>query len=100
MLSMGDPPKSAFELAMERLRAEDRKAGVEETPLTPDQKKRIAEARQASTARLAEREILFRDAVQKISDPAEHEKAEQEYQTDRRRISEDCERAIEAIRRG
>jgi hypothetical protein len=97
---MGDAPKSAFELAMERLRADDRKAGIEETTLSADQKKRIAEARQAATARLAEREILFQDAIREIGDPADREKAEQEYQTDRRRITEDCERAIEAIRHG
>jgi len=83
---------------MERLRADDRKAGVEESALTAGQKKKIAEARKAATARLAEREILFRDAMQRITDPAGREKAEQEYQTDRRRINEDCERTIEAIR--
>jgi hypothetical protein len=83
---------------MERLRADDQKAGVEETPLTSGQKERIAESRRAATARLAEREILFRDALQRIADPAGREKAEQEYQIDRRRITEDCERAIAAIR--
>jgi hypothetical protein len=96
---MADAPKTAYELAMERLRANDRKTGVEESALTAAQKKKISEARNAATARLAEREILFRDAMQRIGDPAEREKAEQQYQTDRRRINEDCERAIEAIRR-
>jgi len=84
---------------MERLRADDRKAGVAKTTLTAAQKAKIAEAREAATARLAEREILFRDALQKLADPTQRDKAEQEYQTDRRRITEDCERAIEMIRR-
>ena len=96
---MGKAPKSSFELAMERLLASDRKAGVEETKLSPAQKEKIAEARRIATSRLAEREILFRDAMQKTGDPAEREKAEREYQLDRQRITDDRERAIEAIRR-
>ena len=35
---------------MERLRADDRKAGVEASALTAGQKKKIAEARKASQA--------------------------------------------------
>ena len=92
-------PKSSYELAMERLRAADRAAGVEETSLTSTQKREVAEARRIATSRLAEREILFEDAMRKIQDPAEREKAEREYQVDRQRIQDDCERAIEAIRR-
>ena len=97
---MGKGPKSSFDLAMERLRAADQKSGTAEPPLTPSQKKEIAEARRVATSRLAEREILFRDAMQKTGDPAEREKAEREYQIDRQRINDDCGRAIEAIRRG
>ncbi len=41
----GDAPKTAFELAMERLRQKDREVGVEERPLTDEQKTRIAEVR-------------------------------------------------------
>ena len=67
---MGKAPKSSFELAMERLRASDRNVGVEETKLSPAQKEKIAEARRVATSRFAEREILFRDAMQKTADPA------------------------------
>jgi hypothetical protein len=97
---MSDKPKSAFELAMERLKAEDREAGTEETRLSPKQKDAIAEARRVASSRLAEREILFKDAMKKTPDPAEREKAESEYHIDRQRIHDDCEKAIEAIRRG
>ena len=45
-----DGPKSAYELAMERLRQKDREAGVEERPLTDQQKAAIAEARQVYQA--------------------------------------------------
>ncbi len=96
---MGDAPKSAWELALERLKAADREAGVEETPLTGAQKEEIAEARRVAASRLAEREILFRDAMAKTPDPAERQKAEQEYQVDRERIEADRDRAIEAIRK-
>jgi len=94
----GNAPKSSFDLAMERLRATDRESGFEETPLSLAQKREVAEVRRVASSRLAEREILFGDAIRKTHDPAEREKAEREYQIDRQRINDDCERAIEAIR--
>ncbi len=94
----GNAPKSSFDLAMERLRAADRESGIKETPLSLAQKKEVAEARRVASSRLAEREILFGDVMRKTQDPAEREKAEREYQIDRQRINDDCERAIEAIR--
>jgi hypothetical protein len=100
MPCMGDKPKSAYDLTMERLLAADRESGVEETPLTEPQKAAIAEARGVATSRLAEREILYRAAMRQTADPAEREKAAEEYQIDRKRIEDDRDRAIEAIRRG
>jgi hypothetical protein len=91
-------PKSAFDLAMERLRASD-PAGAGEKPLTTAQKEEIAEARRDAAARLAESEILFKDAMRKNLEPAEREKAEGEYQVDRQRINDDRDRAIEVIKR-
>ena len=96
---MGKPPKSSYELAMERLRATD-PAGAKKGPLSARQKDEIAEARRVAAARLAEREILFRDALKQTEDPAEREKAENGYLIDRKRIDEDCERKVDAIRRG
>jgi hypothetical protein len=97
---MSDKPKTAFDLAMERLNAEDREAGTKETRLTAKQKEAIAEARRVASSRLAEREILFRDSMRKTPDPETREKAEAEYHVDRQRINDDCERAIETIRKG
>ncbi len=97
---MSKEPKSAFDLAMERLEAQDRASGVPETTLTARQKEAIADARRLGASRLAEREILFRDAMQKVADPAEREKAEEEYRIDRQRIDEDRDRAIAKIRKG
>lgn len=85
---------------MERLRAADREAGVEESPLTDAQKTAISEARAVAVSRLAEREILFKDSLRKVYDPAEREKAEEEYRIDRSRIEADRDRAIDRIRQG
>ncbi len=97
---MSQRPKSAFELAMERLKAEDREAGVVETPLTDGQKAEIAEARRVQSARLAEREILYHDALRKVFEPEARRKLEEEYLVDRQRIDADAERAVERIRKG
>ena len=97
---MGKKQKTAYDLAMEKLEAADRKSGVRETPLSNTQKEAIAEARRVGASRLAEREILFRDEMQKNADPAQREKAEQEYRVDRQRIEDDRDRAIASIRGG
>jgi len=96
---MGKQPKSSYELAMERLRAAD-PPGAKKSALSAKQKEEIAEARRVAAAQLAEREILFEDALKETHDPAEREKAENGYRIDRRRIDDDCERKVEAIRRG
>lgn len=83
---------------MERLRAADPPA--KRSPLSARQKEDIAEARRVAAAQLAEREILFQDALKQTHDPAEREKAENGYRIDRKRIDDDCERRVEAIRRG
>jgi hypothetical protein len=100
MSRMGEKPKSAYDLAMERLEAADRESGIREAPLSTAQKEEIAEARRVAASRLAELEILFRDAMRKTVDPAERAKAEDEYRTDRKRIEDDRDRAIESIRGG
>ena len=82
---------------MERLRAADAKDTVEKS-LTDAQKTAIAEVRKLAAARAAEREILFQDALKGMRDPAEREKAQEEYRIDRDRIQADCDRAVEKIR--
>ena len=84
---MSDKPlKSAFELAMDRLKARDLAEGVEETaPLTKAQKSRIAELRSEAQAKLAELEILHRKNLAGTSDPAAIAKLEENYAIDRGR---------------
>ena len=93
-----DGPKSAYELAMERLRQKDREAGVEERPLTDQQKAAIAEARQVYQVRMAEREILHRDAMRKAQSQEEVEKLESELARDRDRLAGDRDRKIAEIK--
>jgi len=97
---MSDAPKSAYELAMERLKKKDAEAGVVEQKLTPEQKAAIAEARSIHDARVAERQILHRDKRLMTFDPAEVEKIEEEYRRDMERFATDRDAKIRRIREG
>jgi hypothetical protein len=101
-MSDDKPLKSAYELAMERLRAEDREAGVEEAgPLTREQKETIAELRSKAQARNAELEILHRkELAAATADPEKLTKVEEQYETDRRRVESSLESSIARVRRG
>ncbi len=59
-MSEEDGPKSAIELAMERLRKEDAEAEVTTRKLTDEEKAAIAEVRSLYDSRIAEQEILHR----------------------------------------
>ena len=95
-----DAPKSAYELAMERLRKKDRDEGVQERAPTAAERKAIAEARQMADARLAEREILHASKMRGVLEPEAREALEQEYRRDRERIIFDRDGKIEEARRG
>jgi hypothetical protein len=93
-----DAPKSAYEIAMERLKKKDREEGIEERPLTDEQRAEIAEARSQYEARVAEREILHQASLRKTADPAERETLEQHYRRDRERLASDRDQKIRKIR--
>jgi hypothetical protein len=95
-----EAPKSAYELAMERLRKKDREDGVSEQPLTDEQREAIAEARRVAEARLAEHEILYRSKLRTLADPDAAAVLEEEYRRDRERIGSDRDRKIDEIRHG
>jgi hypothetical protein len=94
----GDAPKSAYELAMERLRQKDREAGVSERPLTDEQKARIAEIRSFYDAKLAEREILHRDSLRRAQSHDEIAKLNDELAQDRDRLTRERDRKIAEVR--
>jgi hypothetical protein len=98
-----DAPKSAYEIILERLKRQDREAGVEDKPLRDEQRERIAELRKVYEARLAEREILHQSSLRKAAqaqDAEAYERLEQEYRRDRERISSERDRKIEEARKG
>jgi len=93
-------PRSAYEIAMERLRKKDADAGIENIPLTHTQKAAIAEARNFCEAKLAEREVLHQSTVRRTPDPEALKTLEDDYRRDRERFVSDRDAKIERIRRG
>lgn len=90
--------KSAYELAMERLREKDREAGLEERPVTEEQKAAVAELRSFYEAKLAEREILYQSALARTFEPEAREALTEEYRRDRERLVTERDRKIEEVR--
>jgi hypothetical protein len=95
-----EAPKSALELVMERLRKKDAEAGVEEKPLTDEQRGAIAEARSVCEARIAERRIMHDSAVAGVFDPAELDERNRELRRDLERFESERDAKIRKIRDG
>jgi LPS O-antigen subunit length determinant protein (WzzB/FepE family) len=95
---MGEP-KSAYELAMERLRKKDQEAGIEQVSLTDEQKTEIGEVRRTYDARLAQEEIMHKSAMMRTIDPAARATLEDEYRRTRARLNDERDAKIEKIRR-
>src|SRR3954470_10838311 len=91
-------PKSAYELAMERLRKKDADEGVERQPVTDAQKAAIAEIRNFYEAKLAEIDVLHQGKLRMIMDPEAQGVAEQEYRRDRERLVNERDVKIEKAR--
>ena len=98
-MSDDDAPKTAYEIILERLKKKDRDEGVEERPVTDEQKARIAELRRVYEARLAEREILHQSSRRKAPDLETQDRLEEEYRRDRERIASERDRKIDEARR-
>ena len=96
------PLKSAYELAMERLRAKDRQAGVDEArPLDASQKRKIAKLRRVAEAKLAELKTLHRGNVESVAgDPEKLARIEDHHRIDCRRIETRLESAIAGVKQG
>ena len=89
--------KSAYELALERME----KQGIErprEESFSAEVLQKIGEARSQAEAKLAELEILHRDRIRKVADPAKRQEDEDNYRRERRRIEDDRDRKIEKLR--
>ena len=97
-MSTDEHPKSAVELAMERLRKRDADNGVVEPQATDEQKAAIAEARSVYAARVAELEILHRAKTIAVLDPTERAAADEGYRRQLQRLQDDLERKLGKIR--
>lgn len=92
---MSDGPKSAYDLAMEKLRKQDAEAGVETKPLTDQQRDAIAEVRRNYEARVAERKIMHQSETAGAPDtPEQHE----ELRRDLDRFARERDEKIKRIR--
>ncbi|MBV8585076.1 MAG: hypothetical protein JO308_02215 [Verrucomicrobia bacterium] len=89
--------KSAYELAMERLQ-KDSPTQV----LTEEQRKEIAEIDSLYRARIAERELLLKEQIQKETAAgkfAEVEQLQQQLATELRRLQEEREEKKDQVRK-
>ncbi len=93
-------PKSAFDLAMEKLKRQDAAAGVEAVALTAAQREAIAEVRRAYEAQVAESRILYESARAAPMEPAAREELEANHRRDLGRFATDRDRKIARIRDG
>ena len=91
-------PKSAYELAMERLRQKDRDLGEEQRPLSDEQRAQLSEVRRFYEAKLAEMEILHRSSRLKVREADELETLEEQYRGERERLSHERDAKLDAIR--
>ena len=98
-MSNNEKPRSAVEIAMERLRQRDAESGTPDRALSDEQKAAIAEARSVRAAKAAELEILHRSKMASTFDPADRQRFEDEYRDDIRRLSDECDRKVRYIRR-
>ena len=97
-MSTDENPKTAVELAMERLRRKDADSGVVERPVTDAQRAAIAEARSLHASRVAELEILHRSKIAGVLDPAHRAQAENDYLRELQRLNDGLERKVGKIR--
>ena len=100
-MSSDQAPKSAYELAMARLRQKDVDAGIVEVPLTDAQREAIAEARRVCEARIAEaRAGRHSSTTAGVFDPAAQLAADDELRRDIQRLRDDADRKVAKIRSG
>ena len=93
-----EAPKSAYELAMERLRRKDAEAGVEERAMSEEQKAEIAEIKRVYSAKQAEAEILHKSKLMSTFDAEERAALEQGHRRDLERLRDEQERKLQKVR--
>jgi hypothetical protein len=90
--------KSAYELAMERLEKES-----PSLKLTDDQRSQLAEIDSLYKSKMAEKELLLRDQIQREQAAGklkEVESLQQQLSSELRRLAQECESKKESVREG
>jgi hypothetical protein len=95
-----DAPKSAYEIAMERLRKKDQEAGEDDRPLTDEQKTAISEIRSFYKSKSAEIEILHQAALRTAQTREAVDALNDNLRRDNDRLAGERDRKISAIRKG
>lgn len=95
-----ESPKSAYEVAMARLKQQDADAGTADTPLTAAQRAEIAEVRQVYAARRAQAEIMLTASRAAAPDVETLARLNDEFRRDTDRMARELDEKIAAIRRG
>ncbi len=93
-MSEGEP-KSAVELAMEKLRA---RGDFPDNPLSDEQKAEIAEIRSQCRAKIAEWEIKQQDKIRQATSFEELEGFKEELAREKTRLNEKMEAEVQKVR--
>lgn len=94
-MSDEDAPKSAYDLAMEKLRA---RGDFEETKLTDAQKAEIGELRSRTRAKIAELEIQQESKLRAVTSYEELDKLKAELAREKEHLNEELEAKVAAVR--
>ncbi len=88
-------PKSAYELAMEKLKT---RGGYEERKLSDKQKAAIADIRGRYRARIAEAEIEHQSKLSSVTTYEELDKLKSELAREKERLNAEMEEKVEEVR--
>jgi hypothetical protein len=94
-MSDEEAPKSAFELAMEKLKAQ---GGYEEKKLTDGQKAEIADIRSRYRARVAQAEIEHQSKLATVASYEELEKLKSDLSREKERLNSEMEEKVQEVR--
>ena len=93
-----EAPKSALELAMERLRKKDAAEGIVELTLSDEQREEIAEIKRVYSAKIAQEDILHKSKMATVWEPEERQKLDEGHRRDVQRLNEERDAKIEKVR--
>lgn len=92
-------PKSAYELAIERLQKKDAEEGVTRALVTEAQKAAIAEIRNFYESKLAELDVMHQSKLRASVDLDARAALEQEFRRERERLTTERDAKVEKARR-